>query len=287
MVVNMLVAGASTLREPVQRRLHRCPGKGGVYQTDVSTRGVTPIAGNTAVAGQPALRYFGHLHTNSNASTITSSSSTGFLLLGTYKGNLIVCPLVSAAAAVPGVTFAEAGSTLCGTGVCPTGQRCFDGWNCCPEATPICGAKCCQAPSVCLNNRCVEPGSVPCGTTVCEPAQTCGLNNVCCTADRKVCGTACCEVGQDCVLGTCAAAGSVACGATAICTLGQTCVSGVCCNTGETACGGRCCPAGNECLQVSCAGVLKWGRYRGLESVVLKQGGDGAGVGHYAARMTC
>lgn len=162
-----------------------------------------------------------------------------------------VCTTAAAvvAVAVPGVTFAQAGSTLCGTGVCPTGQRCFDGWNCCPETTPICGGKCCQAPSTCVNNRCVEPGSVPCGNTVCQPGEQCGVGNVCCTSDRKVCGSTCCEVGQDCVLGTCAAAGSTACGAT-ICAFGQTCVAGVCCNTGETACGGRCCPSGNTCLQV-------------------------------------
>lgn len=167
-----------------------------------------------------------------------------------HKGPTAVAAVAAPATAVPGVTFAQAGSTLCGTGVCPAGQRCFDGWNCCPEATPICGGKCCQSPNTCLNNRCVEPGSIPCGTTVCPPGQTCGLNNVCCTADRKVCGQACCELGQDCVLGTCAAAGSLPCGNT-ICASPQTCVDGVCCNTGETACGGRCCPSGNTCLSVS------------------------------------
>lgn len=148
---------------------------------------------------------------------------------------------------VPGVSFAEAGSTLCGTGVCPAGQRCFDGWNCCPLETPVCGAQCCQAPSVCVSNKCVAPGSIPCGTTVCTGGLSC-IQDVCCSADRVVCGGKCCDTGQSCILGVCAAAGSRQCGQ-GICDATQSCVDGVCCAMGETACGGRCCPAGNTCLQ--------------------------------------
>lgn len=170
------------------------------------------------------------------------------------------CLLPVAVPAVPGVTFAQAGSTLCGTGVCPAGQRCFDGWNCCGEDTPICGGACCASPSTCISNRCVAPGSVPCGTNVCVPGEVCGQNNVCCPTDRVVCGSTCCQTGLTCVSGVCAAAGSTPCGTGTVCVLGQTCVdnvAGVCCNAGETACGGRCCPAGNTCLQVGCEGAQR------------------------------
>lgn len=148
---------------------------------------------------------------------------------------------------LPGVQFASAGSTICGAGVCQAGERCFDGFNCCPAATPVCGGECCSAPKACINQRCAVVGSVPCGDNVCAPGSQC-LNGVCCAATAAQCGNTCCPDGQICVAGQCAPQGSIACG-TAVCSASQICVSGICCAQGESACGGRCCAAGNTCLQ--------------------------------------
>lgn len=92
-----------------------------------------------------------------------------------------------------GVTFAEAGSTLCGRGACPPGSRCFDGWNCCPDGVDVCGGVCCDKGRVCLQNQCTAAGSIPCGSAVCTPGQLC-TNNVCCPQDQVRTPWACLQV---------------------------------------------------------------------------------------------
>lgn len=156
-------------------------------------------------------------------------------------------PAPAGSQAPPGVSFAEAGSTMCGGGACAPGSRCFDGWNCCPETVQVCGGVCCDNNRVCLMSQCVAQGSIPCGTAVCQNGQTCN-NGVCCSSDRVVCGSTCCEQGQQCIAGQCAAAGSTACGA-AVCDPTQTCASGVCCPAGQVNCAGKCCGGTNTCLQ--------------------------------------
>lgn len=57
-------------------------------------------------------------------------------------------------------TFANSKDNLCGDALkpCPAGYRCFDGFNCCPDRTPVCGGKCCGDPWTCVGNTCVPPG---------------------------------------------------------------------------------------------------------------------------------
>lgn len=49
---------------------------------------------------------------------------------------LLVCACLHVAS---NATFADIGSKMCGSGPCPTGTRCFDGFRCCPLEIPVCG----------------------------------------------------------------------------------------------------------------------------------------------------
>ncbi|HYN90109.1 MAG TPA: hypothetical protein VER55_16360, partial [Ardenticatenaceae bacterium] len=73
----------------------------------------------------------------------------------------------------------------------------------CPE-DKICGADCCSAAQLCIDEACVDcPVDQQCGTTCCPEGQVC-VDGTCgeCPAAR-VCGTTCCPEGQGCLNGEC------------------------------------------------------------------------------------
>lgn len=76
---------------------------------------------------------------------------------------------------------------------CPPGYRCFDGFNCCPEATPVCGGKCCGGDWSCVGDVCVPPGAKACGKAVCDSLSgwECLETDLCCRQSDSVCNHRC------------------------------------------------------------------------------------------------
>lgn len=98
---------------------------------------------------------------------------------------------------------------------CRDGYRCFDGFNCCPDNTPVCGGKCCGGDWSCVSGVCVAPGTTPCGRWVCEKGWECLEDNLCCRPSDTVCNHKCCSRGNVCRDGMCVAPDAEPCGVSA------------------------------------------------------------------------
>jgi hypothetical protein len=171
-----------------------------------------------------------------------------------------------------GVTFAEAGSTICGEGACAPGSRCFDGEHHSSCSQTHADTQQVAATSSLKHNLVSKQLSCTCSIflgwlhmhssavqqlVACTPAYEPALHSPhtgwnCCPENVQVCGGVCCDNNRVCLMSQCVAQGSIPCGS-AVCQNGQTCNNGVCCSADRVVCGSTCCDSGQQCINGQCA----------------------------------
>jgi hypothetical protein len=125
-----------------------------------------------------------------------------------------MCQYLAAGSTTNVTKWSNTNRSTCGDAglMCDVGFRCFDGMNCCPLDTPVCGGFCCAKPWLCMQNRCVPPGSTPCDKYTCDEGYACLESNLCCRPTDSVCNHQCCTKGKHCRANMCVEEDSLPCG---------------------------------------------------------------------------
>ena len=69
--------------------------------------------------------------------------------------------------------------------------------QCCAAGASVCGGRCCDGASLCLNSQCVPAGSSLCSGTICPPGYFCAGSTTCCpnvSVFKGAASTGCCAL---------------------------------------------------------------------------------------------